>query len=327
MAESTLSISQTTLKQETAFYLGWGRDSTLWTSDESARLTSLITQALRKFYVPEPTPLYPTGHQWSFLKPTATFTVWPSYAVSSSRLVNTVGTAVTNNTGSTFYETMVGKTITINGTDYTISAYVSATAITLSSTAGNQTGVQWAITADGNYRLPDNFGGLDGPLTFTTDDYGCAMNITSESRIRLLRNTSEYTGQPNVAATRPLTTDQTTGQRWDLMLYPTPDAVYSLYGRMIVLPNTLGSAEYPYGGEHHANTMLQACLATAEERENGGRGPQYAAWISALNASIGIDRSATMPENFGYNGNGKRGNAFDPYAYSRYVTVNGVLPT
>ena len=61
--------------------------------------------------------------------------------------VNTSGIAVTQITGNTaFTAAMVGNTITINSVPYTVASFVDGTHITLTTSAGTQTGVSWSAT-------------------------------------------------------------------------------------------------------------------------------------------------------------------------------------
>lgn len=82
--------------------------------------------------------------------------------------VNTAGTAVTWETGDTFDVThMVGATILINGVNYTVLSVTSPTSLTLTSSAGTQTGVAYGsnplVTAssggflDGYFLVSDAF--------------------------------------------------------------------------------------------------------------------------------------------------------------------------
>lgn len=68
MTESTLSLTLTGLQEEVGFVLGIKRDSSAWSAEEQATVTSIVNSGLRKFYFPE------TPHEWSFFKPTTTLT-------------------------------------------------------------------------------------------------------------------------------------------------------------------------------------------------------------------------------------------------------------
>ncbi len=63
----------------------------------------------------------------------------------ASGTINTSGTAVTWNSGSTFTLTWVGTYININGVEYLISSVSSDTAMTISASAGVQTNVVYSV--------------------------------------------------------------------------------------------------------------------------------------------------------------------------------------
>lgn len=159
-----------------------------------------------------------------------------------------------------------------------------------------------------NYTLSANFGGMIGPLTYAnTDNRWFPIEITGENRIRILRQRdySETTTDPKLAAIRPISSDGGNGQRFQLMLWPTPDKAYTLSYRYHALPNKLTAAKpYPLGGEAHAETILESCLAVAESRMDNVAGIHSAAFQQRLAASIAYDQEMNTPERMGYNGDG-----------------------
>ena len=109
-----------------------------------------------------------------------------------------------------------------------------------------------------------------------------------------------------------------------MILWPTPDAIYTLTYRFIPHPDALTTAApYPYGGAAHAETLIESCLAVAEQRMNHERGLHYAAFMDRLGASVAYDRRQA-PEFYGYCGD----NSSDDSAWSprlvNYATVNGL---
>ncbi len=60
-------------RTETADFLGWTRSSGDWSSDESDRLDAILNAAHLQFVYPPIAPGETVAHQWSFLRPTATF--------------------------------------------------------------------------------------------------------------------------------------------------------------------------------------------------------------------------------------------------------------
>lgn len=67
--ESTLSISRADLLSETGRFLGWGRDPSQWSDDQTQDVDQIVASGLRQFYNPPPLPGESSSYDWSFLKP------------------------------------------------------------------------------------------------------------------------------------------------------------------------------------------------------------------------------------------------------------------
>jgi hypothetical protein len=169
---------------------------------------------------------------------------------------------------------------------------------------------QATVASTYNYTLPDAFGFMIGDLTYATTDSGWdRIRLVEEMEIRRLRQTpTNTTGRPRLAAVRPLTTTGSTGQRFELIFYPTPDAVYTLTYQYRALPYQItASLPYPFGGEMHAETILEAMLAVAEERHDDEKGIHNQTYLTMLQQSILMDQQQGA-EFFGYNGDFSDGN-------------------
>lgn len=180
---------------------------------------------------------------------------------------------------------------------------------------------------EGDYTLPDDFGGIEGHLTFEPDKSYEPIIVTGEARIRTWRQLETSTGIPTHAAVRPADS-AATGQRFELLLHPTPDAAYTLTYRYAALPGKLeNDSDYPLGGMAHAETVLQSCLAVAEQRlEEDGGTRQHELFLQRLAGSIRTDQGANRPEYLGYNGDasGAREGRIRP---GRRVLYNGTYYT
>jgi hypothetical protein len=75
MAESGLSLGFADYQVAVARYLGWGSDSTEWSSDETDRIDEIIHAGLRKFYFPEPLVQGEDAHRWSFMRAEGTISI------------------------------------------------------------------------------------------------------------------------------------------------------------------------------------------------------------------------------------------------------------
>lgn len=181
------------------------------------------------------------------------------------------------------------------------------------------------VAADGDYDLPETFGSLDGVITYAEDegvDRQEVVRLTGEARIRALRQESSTSGKPTLAAVRAKTATGLTWQRYELLLWPTPDAVYVLTYRYRILPSTIGGDAYPMGSGVHLETIIASCLAAAEDRINDARGIKYQYFMERLQASIAADLEQ-QPDSLGYNGNA--GSRSVRWSRGNQCTVDGVL--
>jgi hypothetical protein len=256
MAEASLSITYSDLLAEVGRYLGYGRDTGQWSTDERADVDSVIKSGLRQFYVPPPISANEPPYSWSFLKPIDTITTQTDTSV---------------------------------------------------------------------YDLPDDFGGVEGNFTFEDGSGKHFIPLSGEGIVRQMQSLNDKSGVPSIAAVRPKSCDGTTGQRFELVLWKTPDDTYVLSYRKIVLLNALTDLNpYPLGGMTHGETILASCLAIAELRLNDGqRGLNWQAFMSRLAASVFSDRKMNAPGFLGYNGDRSDDNDRQRER-TTIVTYNGV---
>lgn len=160
------------------------------------------------------------------------------------------------------------------------------------------------------YEMPPDFGGFEGWLTHAEGDSFGYIQIRKvpEEHIRLYHSgQTSAVGAPQFYCERPKGSSGMAAQGWEIDLWPSPDAAYSLTGMYRVHPNALsGIRKYPYGGPDHANTLYLACMAEAELFDKGMAGGYMNEFRTALNGSILIDRATHAAQNHGYNsGNGQ----------------------
>ncbi len=181
--------------------------------------------------------------------------------------------------------------------------------------------------------LPDDFGGFEGPITIlgtSTQSRICyIIPLVGEGRIRRLYvDLPNATGQPEMAALQPLkgTTIQR-GQRFQLLLYPATNQGHTLQFAYTILADCLsGTQPYAYGGMAHAETILESCLAIAEQRVDDAQSLHSAKFMERLAASISLDRKF-KGQALGYNADRSdmRGWGRWPRKRDNYtVTFNGV---
>lgn len=148
----------------------------------------------------------------------------------------------------------------------------------------------------GSYDLPDDFGGfLDTRLSFTTTK---PWSLELVSMDRVLEKFQDFGGSMPSGITQPLiaavesksSTLGSTGQRWSIVMWPTPASTLTVTGQYRLNPNLLASdSHYPLGGEAHAQTLLEACLAAAEEFKNDQSSLHRERFAELMAASIALD--------------------------------------
>ncbi len=317
MAESTLTTTYTELREEIAAYLGLTRTSSKWSATETAAIAVVLKRALRQFYFPPPVAGQ-KPHKWSFLEPLTTLDTIAPYDTGTIAVTIT-GTTVTLTDGVWPSWTATHGSLIVDTVEYVIDTRTDDTHLELASawTEDTETAAEYTLKHDGNYDLPDDWGGIKGNIVIESVNYKPNIVLVGEGRIRTLRqqspqNTgSSSTTTPFYAAIRPKEhTVTTTGQRYEIMFFPLPETVYTISYIKRILPQMLvtSTLEYPYGGTSHSETILAACLAVAEEQENGNRKDGQKVFDKKdlfkerLAASIEIDKQMNSVEFFGYNG-------------------------
>ena len=152
------------------------------------------------------------------------------------------------------------------------------------------------------YDLPQGLVSLEGPLTFapTTGMYD-PVQIVKESQVRTRQQYSVAAGKPVIAAMRPKADSPSGGTLYEIVLYPQPDGEYELGYRYQVNPRSLPEdVTLPYGGQRHAQTIIEACLAAVEE-QSGKPGIHSQRFMECLKSSISQDRRTSSPETLGIN--------------------------
>lgn len=174
-------------------------------------------------------------------------------------------------------------------------------------------------------KLPDDLEGFTGELTIQQDN-GSALpiRIGHDTQLAMERQKAPtLTGRPLLAVVRTRKGDP---GRYDLDLWPKTDAEYTLVGIYNLSPEALTDANpIAYGGAIHRETLLQSCLAVAEERwDRKNEGPQFQAFMRSLAASIRKDRDL-KPLYYGYDGD----DSDKRHSWKEYppIKVNGAVPS
>ena len=290
------------LVQETAWYLGYGfkrRQSDGLSVDQEKECVQAIHRGYEQYLYPPLVPPDVLPHRWSWLNPVTTITAAKTF---SSVLTTIGGNRTLTATADVFQPTMVGRTITATaGASYVITQYATARIVGINASAAADTGKTFTLTADGLYRLPDDFAGFRGEITYKSGEgYYAPIASYSEVQLRMALQNSNTTGRPIAYAVRPVRPSVQTGQKWDLVLWPIPDSNYDLSFQYTVAVNKLSDANpFPIGGPLHAGALIASCLAAAECRSNDERGLWAAKFMERMRTSIDMDRMLVTPERLG----------------------------
>lgn len=151
--------------------------------------------------------------------------------------------------------------------------------------------------------LPANFANIASPLTYAPNDSVVydALQVVDEFRMTSLLQRSSAAGRPEMVAIRPKGPG-TLGNLYEILFYPIPDDAYTISYRYQVNP-TAGTdeTELVYGGQQHAQTLVEACLAASEEYD-GTLGVHSKLFLDCLRSSVAQDRQLNAAGILGYNG-------------------------
>ncbi len=307
MSESTLAITYTELKQAVAHYLGLGLDSTSWSLKETQMLDLIIKRGLRQFYRPPKIHENEDPHRWSFLHPIRTLTTIGPYSDGTVSVSNG-SNEVLLDSGIWPAWAAANGTLVIGTTYCEIASRENDTLLKLVKAwdQDDKIGQSYVLFHNGIYDLPDEYGGIEGNLTYPPRANKPDVVVVNEAQIRSMQaGTCRQTGYPRAAAVRikQAATEKTAGQRYEICFWPVPDASYVLsYQMAVAMPDMItDNNPYPLGGAAHGETILASCLAAAESLENDQRGVKWEDFLSRLTASIEADYCVQRAQNLGYN--------------------------
>jgi hypothetical protein len=179
--------------------------------------------------------------------------------------------------------------------------------------------------------LPEDYGGMESKLvqlTTASSVRGFPVEIKQGWEVRSrFANQPGLTGPPMICAVEwEKGTTQLIGQRATLIFFPIADEDYLLQVQYYVIGEALtGDRPYVYGGALHSETILQGCLAVAEQRKNNAIGPQTQLYQEKLMNSKKID-GRNRPQHFGKatDGSDRGGGRMNPHYWGFPLgTYNG----
>jgi len=319
MAESTLTLNVDGLYDAvTAYVYGGDGDYDGLTTPEQVVVQRIVNSGLRRFYSPPPIPNRvgrPVSHEWTFLSPIYQLVLNNPLSDGTIAYDHTGGVneRQVTLTGAIWPSWAADGMIDIDGTDFEVDQRISDTVITLTLENNPQEDIPAGTTFElhqDDYDLPDDFGYLyDGTATYTQiSNAWWPCEVVPEARIREIRmrdyNQNFNTGEPLMLAVRPKrNTDNTTGQRNEMMFWPSITQQSTVQFRYRVRPDAVADKNnFPWGSSDHSETILQSCLAVAEERVDEESGIHAQTFLLYLNASIERDSRLSRAFSIGYNG-------------------------
>lgn len=299
MSESTLSISRDELRRAVGRLLGYSRTPANWSATTVTDVEDIIKAGLRKAYNPPLLPGERYPHRWSFLFPTALINTVAPYSTGTIAVVNGVVTL----TDGTFPTWAADGHLRYANSEYEVATKDSPTQLTLTDLTVNIAAGSGYTLGQWVFALPDDFVGIQNPLLFEPRNVWPreSIQVTGESQMHKAREPGPVPSKPFLAAVRPKTFSGATGQRWELLLFPTPDGAYPIRYWYEAAPDVIdGTNIYVRGGEPFAELVRRAVLYCAEQELQDNPGLHKQEFFEALAAAIGHDRDAHAPDSLGF---------------------------
>jgi hypothetical protein len=155
-----------------------------------------------------------------------------------------------------------------------------------------QTATITTVSGTESYSLPDDYGSPVQAYFYYPSSVGYSpVYIVSKAELDRQRSVLDADGPPQYAAIYADTTDGASGQRFSVVLAPTPNSAYTLTGEYNILLDVRmrSGTPYPPGGMIHAETIRLACLSAADAEVRGTSGLYEARYREALARSIRHD--------------------------------------
>ncbi len=164
------------------------------------------------------------------------------------------------------------------------------------------------IDGEWRYDLPADFGYCNGNLDVRREG-GAKGRMQLIGQTQMMGLDHERKGMPRYYAISPKEMPPDQGQRFELLLWPTPQNDLFVNLQYSVVPWTITTTgnTFPYGGMFHSETIREACLAAAESDTDDQIGVHRQLYLQLLEQSKRIDAEQSVADNLGYNGDGAKG--------------------
>ena len=164
--------------------------------------------------------------------------------------------------------------------------------------------VETITTVNGttSYALPIAYESIESELDWAEgdSDYYPPVQERHDYEIRKRIADDDEHGRPAYFSVQTVEFDPLVGSRRQLVLYPTPDAVYVLNARMTLRRTMIDvTNQYPIGGEQLSQLILEACLSAAEMNYDDASGIHSKLFAELLPVAIASDQRASTPKTLG----------------------------
>jgi hypothetical protein len=183
------------------------------------------------------------------------------------------------------------------------------------------------------YDLPADFSTLEGPIVYSANSSLLYRPITITSDVRVMQainRSGDSTSVPYMAAVRSKNNNEgaiLTGALYELLVYPTPADDYELDLRYKINPLApTGDNVLPIGDQFHVQTLIEACLASAERFQGEMNGVHEIEFQKRLQASITYDQRKIAPHSLGPLVDHSDGHDYCPNGSWRELYLTTVTP-
>lgn len=158
-------------------------------------------------------------------------------------------------------------------------------------------------SGDYDYNLPPNFGGMIGKFYYDATALHKSIDVINAGLVLQHRAQTGLSGDPWEAAIQSLGAGANS-QRFQVIFYPEPDTSRTLNYQYAVTCDKLSASSNPnpLGGVVHRETLIESCLAMAEQRVEDSAGLHTDLFYRHLKASILRDSQGMSPKALGYCG-------------------------
>lgn len=290
---TSLQTNYDQLREAVASLKGWDRNFGNWPAARKDLVDDVIRSGLRRVY---------SAHEWNFLRPSGTLELPAPYATGTVTVAEDSAGSIVTLAGGTWPDWAADGILTIEGGGrYLVASRTSNSVIVLEASDVEVTDASEFTLARWRFDLDDDFGGVEGSITYIApDNYRHPIKTVHESDIRLLlddRYRSYTDSYPQFASVFVRAHDQTTPQTWKLVLYPPASQRLVLHYRYRSQPNAIDADNpYPLGGSMHSELITEAVLAEAEIRLNTVTREHEARYAERLQAAIRLDSDQGAPD-------------------------------